>query len=156
MKTFAFLSLSLASAFFIASTARAQDGAVANVVITVYSDDNKNLSRDESDSLVPGATVRLVGLPDDKVVDTGITGRDGTYVFQDVPLGRYQFIVTFPSGFTVASEPFTLNTPSQEEVLTINVPVVDRETLPRFTNLRFVNPSSVTGPLSDVSPFAPN
>ncbi len=146
----------LGLAFFGVSPAPApaQD-AVADFTITVFADDNQNLGYDESDSLVPGATVRLIRLPDDEVVATATTGRDGAYAFQNIPFGQYQVIVTFPAGFSVASGTFVVNAASQADGLALFIPVVDRETLPRFTNLHAINPATLSGDSSEVSPFAP-
>ncbi|NLT69458.1 MAG: hypothetical protein GXX91_02025 [Verrucomicrobiaceae bacterium] len=146
--------LGLASCVVALAPASAQD-AVANFSINVFADDNQNLAYDEDDTMVPGATVRLIRLPDDKVVATAITGRDGVYAFQNIPYGQYQVIVTFPSGFSVASATFAVNAATQADGLALFVPVVDRETLPRFANLHAINPATLSGDSSEVSPFAP-
>lgn len=142
-----------------ALTARAQSdqesppATVGKVSIAVYADADESLGYGEGvDSLVVGATVRLVHLPEDEVVATAVTGPDNPLLFESVPFGTYQFIVTFPSGFTVASDPFEVDEDSPQDLL-VAIPVVNRDTMPRYTNLHVVSPVNLSGPA--VSPFAP-
>ena len=69
----------------------------------VWSDTDGDGIQDAGEPGLAGVTVALLDA-DGNVVDTVTTGADGSYLFDDLPLGDYQVRFTAPDGTTLSPQ----------------------------------------------------
>lgn len=65
--------------------------------------------KDQHGTPIPGATITLDG------GRTVVTGADGSYLFDDVPVGAHTVTITTPDGYTVVSSPTPFTVPENDE-----------------------------------------
>ena len=65
--------------------------------------------KDQHGTPIPGATITLDG------GRTAVTGADGSYLFDDVPVGVHAVTITTPDGYTVVSSPTPFTVPGNDE-----------------------------------------
>lgn len=70
---------------------------------TVYLDRDRNGTQDPGDPGIPNVTVEL-RRPDGTLVQTVVTGPDGSYSFGDIPAGDYVIVEIQPEGYGDAPE----------------------------------------------------
>ncbi|GEM_PF-1751475 len=146
LKLFLIASVTL---FLTVNYAEAQTASVEGVV---YEDANSNNVADPGEKVVEGTTVTLIDAETGKEIATVETGEDGSFSFEGLSAGEFAVRLTYPSGLTVQSAPFSLN---EGQSYGFNAPVVkstqgNATTSPNFTR---VNPGATRG--DDVSAFTP-